>query len=184
MFSFIAVMIFNGLGLFFLNLARHMTKGSENQICCHIIFIFSLITAGIWLISATIGAHTCQIRDFTKVEETKAAICIYEEQKNKLTEIVKNELMKYPQYEQRIMSEIKSDIFLQFPNLKSNETMLETVNKIFKLEVLVYDTRIKMLGILKDIRYREISPWVIWVKSYKNFFGESNPLVKTESEIN
>ena len=90
--------------------------------------------------------------------------------------MIRAELAKYPEYEKKIIGDIKPTILLQFPVLKSNETIVKTVEEIVKLEDQVYKTKAKLITTQQEMFYREISPWVIYVTPYKTLIGEANPL--------
>lgn len=94
--------------------------------------------------------------------------------------VVRAELSKYPEYEKKIFGDIKPEILLQFPVLKSNETIMKTVEQIVKLEDDVYKLRSRLIEIQSDIYWREIFPWVIYVTPYQRFFGEPNPVALTK----
>ncbi len=92
--------------------------------------------------------------------------------------MVKVELAKYPEYEKKIMGNIRPQFLLQFPKLKSNETITKSVEELVKLEDAVYKIRLELLAIQQEIFAREISPWVLYVPPYQKFFSEQNPIEK------
>ena len=148
-------------------------------------------TAGIWVLFIallisfgsvggwSIGcSQTRQVKDFTRVKELDKKVVLYTQKKNNLTMVVRAELSKYPEYEKAIIGKINPAILLNFPKLKSNETMMETLKRLLELENKVYDLREKLIEVQREMYHREISPWVIYVKPYSSFLGKPNPITQ------
>ncbi len=176
MFSKIVVLILIVGGGILWVLAGQQMNGSDGQIACYIFSVAFWLVAIIWFILMTAGTYTCQLQDFIRIKEIKSEIKLYKERKDNLAGIVKTELAKYPEYEQKIIGDIKPEFLLQFPDLKSNQTITTMVSGILKLEDSVYNLRNSLIGTQRKILYRETSPWVIYVTPYQKFFGEKNPL--------
>jgi len=176
MFSIGTVIFFVVLGVFLMVLAIRGEEEKDGQAAA---FVFSLIfwvIAVIWLGCMTLGSYTRQINDFSAIKQMKQEVLLYSERRDKLVGIVRIELAKYPQLEKEIIKGIHPQILLQFPVLKSNETIMKTVSEILKLEDEVYKVRANMLVFQRAIYYREISPWTIYCTPYRKFFGEPNPV--------
>lgn len=181
MFSVIMVIFFIALGvsLTFLAQQRCKTTGSGNVFYFFAIVFY--ITAAIWLISTTVGSYSNQLSDFTHIKQINMQISLDTERRDKLINMLKVELSKFPEIEKEIIMSIKPDIMLlsQFPNLKSNETIADMVNQIVYLENSVYERRFHLINLQRQIYYREISPWVMSsVITYADFFKGENPLAK------
>lgn len=127
----------------------------------------------------TLGKYSYQIADFSEVRGLKMKITLLEERREKLTFIIENELKKYPEIEKDIISKIGSVplFFMNYPQLKSNETIIKTVNDIVEINDQVYNIRGLFIETLQRIYLREISPWTIYVKTYERFFKEKNPIL-------
>lgn len=176
MFSFVGVLITAIIGVIFWTLGGMQPSGSDGGIALCVLAIISWLAAGIWLISTTLGAYTCQLSDFTEIKGKKQQIRIYEERRDNLTGVIKVELAKYPEYEKQIITDISPEILVNFPNLRSSETITKTVEEIVKLNDSVYKIRASIVEVQQRIYYREMSPWVIYVQPYEKFFSEQNPL--------
>lgn len=174
MFSVVAALIFFGIAVVLFVASRFASKDNKG-----IVFgwgVVSVIVGVIWLLSATIGSYSNQLEDFSSVKQTKQEIKLFSERRESLVAVVRAELSKYPEYEKKILGDIRTEILLQFPVLKSNETIMETAKQIVKLEDDVYKLRSDLIKIQGCIYWREISPWVIYVTPYQRFFGELNPV--------
>lgn len=176
MFSFITVLITAIIGVIFWILGGKQSSGSDCEIAFCVFAIIFWVIASIWLILMTVGTYTYQLSDFTEIKGKKQQIRIYEERRDNLTGIIKAELAKYPEYEKQIIAEISPEILVNFPNLRSSETITKTVEEIVKLNDSVYKIRASIVEVQQRIYYREISPWVIYVQPYEKFFSEQNPL--------
>lgn len=142
-----------------------------------IIFSTLLFIAAAALIAIRgFGSYAMQISDFASVRQTQSAINLFVERRDNLTVIIRTELAKYPEYEKKIMGNITPQILLQFPTLKSNETIIKTVEEIVKIENDVYKLREELIRTQAQIYYREITPWKLYVTPYEKFFGEKNPV--------
>ena len=182
MFSLIVVVFIALFGVFLLVLRENGLKNrgwekNEGRTVVSVMFgIVSLVVAGLWFSVMTLGSYRAQLYDFSELKGTRAEIALYQERRDNLAIMVKTELSKYPEYEKKIIGDIKPAILLQFPALKSNETIVKTVEEIVKLEDQVYKTMAKLIETQQKMFYREISPWVICVTPYKTLIGEANPL--------
>ncbi len=134
------------------------------------------VIGGIWLFFALAAPYSSQLSYFTEVRQSQENIKLYQERRNNLVAVVRTELAKYPEHEKKIIGDIQPQIILSFPALKSNETIVKTVNDIVALEDAVYKLRSNLLKVQTDIFWMEISPWVLYVPSYQSFFGEKNPV--------
>ncbi len=171
MFSLILLIVCVALAGFFIFLAiRWKNEG---------FVVLAVIACIIFLIVGVINLDNFsrQIGDFTTLKALDKKITLYSDRRDNLTNIVRTELSKYPEYEKTIMGNINPQILLSFPQLKSNETMLATVKQILELQDKVYDLQKELIEIQQGIYYREISPWIIYVTPYEKFFGKSNPLL-------
>jgi hypothetical protein len=190
MFSIVATVIFSivALGLVMLRKGRIASKtwkmeyenAKDKAAACVVFAVICWIITAIWLSAMSVGPYTCQLSDFADIKKAKQEIQLYSERRDKLVEIVKVELAKYPEYEKKIVGNIQPQILLQFPNLKSNETIVKTVEEIIKLEDSVYKIRASMIETQKKMFYRELSPWVIYVTPYQKLFSQQNPLVEVK----
>lgn len=138
--------------------------------------IVALAVAGFWLTIGIMAPYTNQIADFSQVKGTLAQVALYKERRDNLVAMVKTELAKYPEYEKAILGKITPEILLSFPTLRSNETIVKTVEEIVKLEDAVYKIRAELINTQTKMFYREISPWVLYVTPYKSLVGEANPV--------
>ena len=184
MFSVSMIVLLSLVGVFLLvlrdaNLKNGSWKhGTDPSMSAALFGGLALVAAGIWLAVATLGSYTAQIQNFSELKGTQAGITLYEERRDNLVVMVRTELSKYPEYEKKIIGDIKPSILLQFPVLKSNETIVKTVEEIVKLEDRVYQTRAKLIKTQTEMFLREISPWVIYATPYKTLMGAENPVAK------
>lgn len=178
-----SLMLFGGIavvGLLFIALGRRKREADmyrmDTIIALYVIGTIIIIIGAIALMVAVMRPYTLQIEDAVAVKAMEKKIMLYTARKDNLIAVVRAELEKYPKYEKAIMSGIKPQILLSFPELKSNSTMLETVKQIVALENDVYKLRAEQIDIQQWMYYREISPWTLWAKSYKNLLGADNPV--------
>ena len=106
-----------------------------------------------------------QILDFEKIKMHQKVEAIYEAKADKLTtEFAKYLAEAYPEYEKDIYNQISPDkvnmYFVKYPELKTSVTLVELVKSINNLQSDVYDQRIKVEQIRKDIRFRLQNPWL------------------------
>lgn len=139
-------------------------------------FVFFLIVAIVIVAFGILVPYTGQLSDFSSVKQKQSEINLFTERKDNLTAVIKTELAKYPEYEKKIMGGITPQILLQFPQLKSNETIVKTVESIVNLENDVYKLRRELIEFQTNIYWREISPWILYATPYEKFFGEKNPV--------
>lgn len=145
------------------------------------------VLSAIFFIAATIliamrglGSYSMQISDFSAIRQTQNTINLFVERRDNLAAVIRAELAKYPEYEKKIIGSIAPQILLQFPTLKSNETIIKTVEEIVKIENDVYKLRAVLIQIQTQIYYREITPWKLYVTPYEKFFGEKNPVAENK----
>ncbi|MFA6407367.1 MAG: hypothetical protein WCV80_01525 [Candidatus Paceibacterota bacterium] len=177
MFSKIAVTIFVVVGIALTVLSGYQMEDSDGQSVCNIFSIVAFVVAGIWLVSMSAGSYTNQLEGLTQIKTVLNKIRLYEGRRDKLINIVKTELAKYPKLERKIMGNIKPEVLLEFPTLKSNETIAKTVEEIIELENSVYELQGSLIECQQPVYYREISPWVISIPSYEKILGEPNSFV-------
>lgn len=183
MFSIGGVLIFVALAIY-LALKAHKLRRVEIQtqeskdhgVLAYFFSWVFCVVAVVWLALAIAIPYSEQIGDFTGVQATKGKISLYQERRDNLVAVVKVELSKYPEYEKAILGNINPQILVSFPTLKSNETIVKTMEQIVKLEDDVYKLRGGLIDQLRGMYEREISPWVIYTPSYEHFFKEKNPL--------
>jgi len=167
-----AIIALVGLIVFVVAVVREKNSACGWEIPAAVFSFFAIIVG----IASSLIGYTNQLYDFAELRATDENITLYEGRREKLTLIVREELSKYPKYEKEVIGKIKPMILLNFPELKANETMTETLHQILKLENDVYDLERKRIRVRRDIYTRELSPWFPWVTSYKDFFGERNPV--------
>ncbi len=138
--------------------------------------VFGLLCGAI-LVLLNLFAFSSQISDCVALRALDAKITLFTERRDNLTEIVRVELNKYPDYEKKIINNINPKFLLNYPRLRSNETIMETAKQILQLQDKVYSLQEEVINTQRSMYYREISPWLIYVTPYKKFFGRPNPLV-------
>ena len=131
---------------------------------------------GLVIFLVTTLNYSRQINDFASVQALEEKVGLYEMKRDNLSQIVRFELSKYPEFEKDVIENINPAILLKFPELKSNQTMVETLQQLLKLENEVYTLREDLIDIQRTIYAREISPWVIYVTPYEDFLSEKNPV--------
>lgn len=123
-------------------------------------FIGVLITVPLFLLLLVAAANS----QYSKVSEYKAtthSIQLYTARKEELQAVIKTELGKYPEYEQKILSNLDPKFILSFPELKANETITETVKQIVNLNNDIYDRKDNLIQIKKSMYHYHISPWTM-----------------------
>jgi len=124
------------------------------------LFIFTFLIS----IFGTGGMYVEQKRDFEEVTKTIKVEKIYKTKAIELTSTFSSYLSKqYPNFEKDIFDKIKPEtipIYLvQYPDLKSSETIMLLVEKINKLQNDTYDQQIEREKILKRVRFRTKNIW-------------------------
>ena len=122
-------------------------------------------------------AYSNQLNDFAVIRRRNKKIELFEEKSNELSGVVRDELKKYPEFEKLVIGEIHPEFLLNFPQLQSNQTIIETVNRLVELRNEVYTLKSQRIDALTAVYKREISPWLILVKKYQDFFEERNPIL-------
>lgn len=135
------------------------------------------------VISLIIGcAYSNQLKDFAVIRRRNKKIDLFEQKSNELSGVVRDELKKYPEFEKLIIGEIHPEFLLNFPQLQSNQTIIETVNRLVELRNQVYDVKSRRIDALTKVYMREISPWLMFVKTYQSFFNETNPILTEDKK--
>lgn len=178
MFTFVFTGLFAIVGaalLFQHNKIKTKPRHTMGWISWSVVFF----VAAIVLVAARgFGSYAMQISDFASVRQTQNTINLFVERRDNLTTVIRGELGKYPEYEKKIMGNITPQILLQFPMLRSNETIIKTVEELVKIENDVYKLRAELIQTQTKIYYREITPWKLYVTPYEKFFGEKNPVAE------
>ena len=104
-----------------------------------------------------------QIESFEMLEEQQNVIGLYESKSQHISNQFVKYLTAYPEFEAGIYDKISPeniDIYMvKYPELKSSETVIALVDNIHVLQTEVYDAKIKIEKIKRDIRYRQVSAW-------------------------
>ncbi len=135
--------------------------GLVTLIITAIIFVLSLITL-------TAG-YIVQVNSVEDINRFKSNEVVYEKKADDLTETFKLYLGQiYPDLEKSIFKDISpanADIYLvQYPELKSSNTIIELVTQIKRLRSAIYDQEIKINKSQKDINSRKRNPlYLTWL---------------------
>lgn len=114
----------------------------------------------------TLGSYTEQIRDQEDFRQSVACEKILTNKAEALSKQFAYYLAEvYPNHEKEIFTEISPsniELYLaRYPEIKSSATILKLVEEIGDLREDVYDQQIRREKILRDMRYRKLSPWNI-----------------------
>lgn len=135
------------------------------------------------VISLIIGcAYSNQLKDFAIIRRRNKKIELFEQKSDELSIVIKEELKKYPEFEKTILGEIHPEVLLSFPQLQSNKTIIEIVGRLVELRNQVYDVKAQKIDALTKVYMREISPWLMFVKTYQSFFSETNPILTEDKK--
>jgi hypothetical protein len=140
--------------------------GNENvraaMSLCIIIFVFVLVIGFV----RHVASYTLQFQDQADLQMFVAKENILDSKAKNLTSQFRDYLaLQYPAHERKIFETISpKDIelyFAQYPEIRSNETILELVRQIRSLEDAKYDFQLKREDTLRAMRYRLTTPWLI-----------------------
>jgi hypothetical protein len=167
---YIALMCFAVAGLF-VWIAKW--QGDDDFICITIFCsIAGLIFLTITFISSMVAYsdQLSDIEDLQKIDKTRA---ILQDKSNVLTtQFAKYLAELYPNQEKDIFNKISpkdvSIYLVKYPEIKSADTIIKLVDQINQLQSSVYAQDIQKQELLKDMRYRQVNPWIFhsWVKPY------------------
>ncbi len=134
--------------------------------------VVTFIVTGIIVVLALItlmAGYIVQVNSIEDINRYKANEIVYEKKADDLTETFKLYLGQiYPDLEKSIFKDISpanADIYLvQYPELKSSNTIIELVTQIKKLRSAIYDQEIKINKSQKDINSRKRNPlYLTWL---------------------
>jgi len=145
------------------------------ELSCWGIFGFILIGIGSFImivgILVSLVATSNQIRDIEELRRLDAVEKIYEQKATDLTKEFASYLARqYPDLEKEIITNMtRVDILVymvKYPELQSQKSIADLVDKINKMKSDIYDQRIAKEKVLKDLRYRLVGPWYFnsWIR--------------------
>jgi hypothetical protein len=151
--------------LFFLNKKRKSSNGSDwtaffyVMVTCVSVIVFILFVRNLNVVSS-------QIDDMESIVMVDEQTEILNRKANELMGEFKLHLGEtYPNLEKDIFSKISPEslsvYMVQYPQLRSSETIIELVKQINSLKSNVYDMEMRRAEFKKEIRYRLRSPWNI-----------------------
>lgn len=118
-------------------------------------------------------ANSEQLSDFEDLKKFDQLEVVYKEKAENLTaEFAKYLADMYPNHEKDIYNKIKPEkvdiYFAKYPELQSSRTLVALVGQIRELQNDRYQQAINRTKTLKEIRYRQINPWIFnsWVPKY------------------
>lgn len=114
----------------------------------------------------TLAAYTNQKYDNERLTQVSQFQDILQKRADSLTSKFAHYLAEvYPEHEKNIFEKIKPedcDIYLaKYPELKSSDTIIQLVIQIRSLQDDFYKQQLTRAEILRDMRYRKKSPWVL-----------------------
>lgn len=150
--------------------------------CVGVLFIIlSIITVGVGFL-VNVVAYTGQIKNFENVRMVNEVEKIYTEKAAILTTEFKLYLAsEYPEHELKIFDNMKPDnvnmYAAMFPQIRASETISLLVNKINQLQDDIYNQQVLRAGIMRDIRFRLVNPWLVgWIMpNIPSEFEQENP---------
>lgn len=163
------------LGVCFIIFARGI-KSKDNRHGVYTVGICFCLFGCLYFILNTTSKYSNQVSDFTIISAKKQQIDLFEKRTETLSEIIKNELSKYPSHEEKVFEKINPQFLLKFPELKANETIRKSAKDLMELNDDVFNLKDQLIELYRVVYLREISPWTLWVKHYQDFFGEKNPI--------
>lgn len=134
----------------------------------HIVGLVLLIISGLWLFASFVNnliCYTAQVERFEKIRAGLKRLEISKEKQNNLISEFKIYLAdKYPDLEKEIfklITESKSDVhmILNYPELKSSDTLLALVSQINKLAEEVYNSRHQLEYEYSYVRFYNANQW-------------------------
>lgn len=138
--------------------------------------IFVVIVCVVIMAISIPCTYSFQTNDFARIKGLEKKIELYEKRSQELRAVIRSELDKYPALEKKILNKVNPQILLNYPTLKSNETIMMTCKEIIALEKDTYEIRAELIEQQQEIYERELSPWVVYVTPYEQFFGKKNPV--------
>lgn len=160
----LAISIILGLFAYFI----HGIELQKDPTTIIILTILATITSAIFFIIG-VCVSTCerekQLKDKEKLVKIDNIISIFREKATVLTEEFKLYLLEYPKIEKEIFDKIKPSnagmYFVQYPELKSSEVLIQLTKEISSLQGCVYREMENKEGVLAQTRYRPNNPWVL-----------------------
>ena len=112
------------------------------------------------------GSYSSHLKQYETLEQLRNQEKIYENRANILVSEFSNYLaVVYPNHEKEIFEKISPntiDIYLvKYPELRSSDTIVELVKQIRSLSDDIYRQQLRREEILRDMRYRQINPWIL-----------------------
>lgn len=140
--------------------------------------VSSGVSAIILIILAMVSIATSanQDKDLTAIASRRDNIAVIATQKQSVEANIRSQLDKYPEIEKSIIQDIKPEILLTFPQLKSNETVVAAFTKLNDLDAEIANNQREINNAKAQIMIRERSAVVprftpIFI-TYEDFFGE------------
>lgn len=127
-----------------------------------VIFVVFLLISGVSILVSRYSHYD----DFQLYYQAEADIEILQERKTNLTAKFSGLLdSKYLEHEAELFQEMSNEdvemLFTKYPELKANTTLMNLVDKIFRLNDDVYNKQLYMNIIRKDIQMRYKNPAVL-----------------------
>jgi len=181
MLVFLIGLVFLITSLYFLRkykLLEDRIEDRKNLKDAYETFFVIFLLASLVSIFGTGGTYVIQRKDFEEATKTIKVQEIYKIKATELTKTFSGYLAKkYPDFEKDIFDKIKpGDIpiyMVQYPELKSSETIMLLVEKINQLQNDMYDQQVEREQVLKRIRFRTRNIWW-WNWIIPNYKMEAN----------
>jgi hypothetical protein len=130
-----------------------------------ILTVFAIIIFIISVIFQLVNYST-QISDGEELSKIEKFEEIYQNKADVLTQQFAGYLADiYPEYEKNIFESISPDgidIYLvKYPEIKASDTIMLLVSEIRKLQDDIYNQQLEKAVVVRNMLYREKSPWVI-----------------------
>lgn len=119
--------------------------------------------------SVVLVPYTSQVKDNVTLQGFDERINIAQARADDLSAILRTELEKYPEIERELIGNLDPAIILNFPVLKSNETITTLAMSLAEIEDREYSLATERVNTLERMMHRNVNPWVVrgwWWNDY------------------
>ena len=121
------------------------------------------VTAGMMLITVWFGFYVNneQIKANNKLDKLRQDRIALQQYKENVENNIRESLAKYPGIEKNQLKDINPTILLNYPKLRSSETLTAEFNALTRLDDKLLANRKEVIGTKNDIQNRKDSPYNI-----------------------
>jgi len=162
-FTIVFVMCF--LFCWYMYKKKHLTNPYNDWVCASVICAVLSIVCGVLGFAFNTGRIIGDLDDTEGLVASHEIQDVAEERKeHELKELSEYLIEFYPTYEKEVLETINRgdlQILLRFPDLKTNQTVLEYTNRIKELNTDIYTQLNARIAMRKRMRIRRRNPFVL-----------------------